>query len=187
MSSKVVFLQGKRVVLRPIDKDRDLAEFNRWINDPGVRQFMTGFRPITMAQEETWFDALSKRSDGITFSIETLEGELIGNTGLHRIDWVPRVATTGTMIGDEQNRGKGYGTDAKMVLLDYAFNTLNLRKVCSQVIAFNGRSLAFNAKCGYQEEGRRKEQFFKDGQYYDEVMLAVFRENWLPLWMKYNS
>ncbi|MBT7227936.1 GNAT family N-acetyltransferase [Candidatus Parcubacteria bacterium] len=186
MSDKVVFLQGKKVVLRPVNKATDMEAFQRWINDPGVRKFMTGFTPIGLQEEEEWIDGLGKRKNNITFAIETLEGELIGNIGLHGIDWVARVATTGALIGDEQNRGKGYGTDAKMILLDYAFHTLNLRKVCSEAIAYNGRSLAFNARCGYKEEGRRKDHFFKDGQYYDGVLTAVFREEWLPLWQEYN-
>lgn len=187
MSHKVVFITGKKVVLRPINKATDLEAFNRWINAPDVRKFMTGFLPIDLKQEGEWFDSLSNRKNSITLAIETKEGELIGNIGLHGIDWASRVATTGALIGDEANRGRGYGTDAKMILLNYAFNTLNLRKVCSMAIAYNGRSLRFNAKCGYKEEGRRKAHHFKEGEYYDEVMTAVFREDWEPLWQEYNS
>ncbi len=187
MSDRVVFLEGKKINLRPVSKSSDLEIFQRWINDPGVRKFLTGFLPIDPQQEEEWFDGLSKRKNNVTFAIVTKEGELIGNIGLHGIDWVTGIATTGALIGDEQNRGQGYGTDAKMILLDYAFHTLNLRKICSEAIAYNGRSLAFNARCGYKEEGRRKDHFFKEGQYYDGVLTAVFRDDWLPLWEEYKS
>lgn len=106
---------------------------------------------------------------------------------IHQIDWVNGTATTGAMIGEKEYWGKGYGSEAKMLLLDYAFNRLGLRKICSNVIAFNGRSKRYSEKCGYREEARRKAQFFRDGTYHDEIWLAVFRENWLPLWKKYQK
>ncbi len=60
--------------------------------------------------------------------------------GIHRINWKDRTATTGAVIGEKAYWDKGYGSEAKMLVLDYAFNMLNLRKICSQVLAFNKRS-----------------------------------------------
>jgi RimJ/RimL family protein N-acetyltransferase len=91
------------------------------------------------------------------------------------------------MIGEKEYWGKGYGTEAKMLLLHYAFDTLNLRKICSSVISFNERSHKYSLKCGYKEEGRRKAQLFRDGKYWDEIQLAVFRKDWLLLWKKFQA
>ncbi len=85
------------------------------------------------------------------------------------------------------HQGQGYGTEAKMLLLDYAFNTLNLRKVCSTVLAFNGRSQRYNEKCGYVVEGVQKAQVFRDGSYHDLILMAVFRDDWLPVWREYQK
>ena len=74
-----------------------------------------------------------------------------------------------------------------MFLLSHAFLTLNLRKVCSDAIEYNGASLGFNANCGYAEEGRRKRQIYRDGKYWDQVFTAVFKEDWLPLWENYQN
>ena len=187
MADKVIFLRGKKVILRPVDKDNDIVHFHRWFNDPEIRQFLTNCMPISMQQEEEWFATLPNRMDNIVLSIESIEeGVLVGNMGLHRINFISGTAVTGALIGgDFQN--KGYGTDAKMTMLNYAFNTLGLRKVCSEVIDFNGRSLHYSTKCGYHEEGRRVGQHLRDGEYCDEVLLAVFREDWLPLWQLYQQ
>jgi RimJ/RimL family protein N-acetyltransferase len=176
----VVFLRGKRVILRPLNKETDLPSILRWINDPETRQFIAAYLPSSLEAEEQWLDdLLKKKASDIVLAIETLDGVFIGTMGIHQINWKDRVAVTGALIGEKEYWGKGYGTDAKMALLDYAFNTLNLHKLCSAVVAFNQRSLHYSLKCGYKIEGKRRRQFFKDGKYHDEIVLGVFRSEWL--------
>lgn len=176
----VVFLRGKKTILRPLEES-DLPRCVKWINDPEVSKFLSGHWPMTMPAEKKWFEthATSDSKDSIILAIETSDGVHIGNMGFHRIDWVSGVATSGALIGEKRYWGRGYGTDAKMALLDYAFNTLGLRKVCSQALAFNGRSIAYSKRCGYREEGRLKKHVFRNGEYHDLVELALFREDWL--------
>jgi RimJ/RimL family protein N-acetyltransferase len=119
--------------------------------------------------------------------IQALEGELIGTMGLHRIDYQNGTATTGSVIFDERYRNQGYGTDAKMVLLDYVFNMLGLYLVESRVIGFNDRSAAYSQKCGYVVEARLRSRFYRFGQRHDEIILSVIRDEWLPLWEEYQK
>ena len=72
-----------------------------------------------------------------------------------------------------------------MILLKYAFHTLNLRKIYSHVYAFNGRSRAYSEKCGYQLEATLKEDTFIDGKFVDKLILSVYRADWEPLWEKF--
>lgn len=182
----IVFLKGKKTVLRPF-RESDIPLITKWMNDPEVTQFIRSYLPITEPEERTWFADLSKRKPyDIVLGIE-VEGKLIGTMGIHGIKWADRTATTGALIGEKEYWGKGYGTDAKMVLLNYAFNTLNLRKLCSSVIAFNTRSLRYSLHCGYTIEGRKKKQIFRHGRYYDEIMLGLFKNDWLPYWKKYKE
>ena len=182
-----VFLRGKRVVLKPIN-DEHIPLLMKWINDPEVRQYVIANFPKTERDERAWLESLIKSSyTGVVLLIESVEGVPIGTMGIHRIDWRCGVATTGAIIGEKEYWGKGYGTDAKMALLEYAFNTLNLRKICSTVYAFNKRSLAYSLHCGYQVEGRRRLHIFKNGRYWDLIELGLFKEEWLPYWKKYQS
>ena len=181
----VIWRKGKKTILRPVE-EVDLPQFRRWVNDPENNRFILRIYPTAEADQRRWFERIhDERNQHVTVAITTHDGTLIGNMAL-RIDWINRTGSTGTIIGSKEHQGQGYGTDAKMQLLDFAFNWLQLRKVTSDVIAFNGRSLRYAEKCGYVEEGRLVKQIFREGQYHDEVILAVHREKWLPLWEAYN-
>lgn len=184
---RVIFLKGRKVILRPLNKETDLEDCQRWINDPEVRLYLTPFMPISKQTEAKWFDGLDEKTDGVTLAIEILDGEFIGIMGLHNINWIGGTAITGALIGEKKYWGKGYGAEAKMLMLDYAFNSLNLRKICSEVMDFNKRSLAYLLKCGYKVEGRRKWQVYRDGKYCDLVLLAVFKKDWLSIWEGYKK
>ncbi len=185
--AKLVFLKGKKTILRPLRRSTDFELCLRWINDPEVNQYLYVHLPVTEKKEEEWFDNFANNPNEIVLGVETLDGKLIGTMGLHRISSKDRTAVTGALIGEKEYWGKGYGTDAKMTLLDYAFNTLNLRKINSSVYAFNKRSLKYNLKCGYKIEGVRKKQIFRKGEYHDEILIAVFKEDWLPICKRYKK
>jgi RimJ/RimL family protein N-acetyltransferase len=177
----IVFLRGKKTVLRPL-LESDIPLLQKWINDPDVRQFLKRIFPAMEADEREWLERMHKNPDKDVVLMIIVKGQPIGTMGLHDINWKDRVATTGAMIGEKSFWGKGYGTDAKMALLNYAFNTLGLRKVMSRVFAFNKRSLAYSLHCGYKIEGRLSRQRFAYGRYWDEIILGLFKSQWLPYW-----
>lgn len=185
-TKRIVFLEGKKVNLRPFSKE-DAPTITRWINDPEVREFIAATFPQTEKQEEEWISKLGSNNSDIVLVIETKDGKSIGLMGMHKINWVFRTMTTGAIIGEKDYWNKGYGNDAKMQVLNYAFNTLNLHKVCSSVITYNERSLKYSLHCGYQIEGRRRKQIFKNGEYWDQIELGLFKEEWLPFWKKYTE
>jgi RimJ/RimL family protein N-acetyltransferase len=182
--TRVVFLKGPRVEMRPIMND-DIPLLTKWINDPEIRDFVQSYVPMSDADEASWVNSLSQNKSTTICFVIVVDGKLIGSMGLQEINFKDRVALTGALIGEKKYWGKGYGTEAKMLLLDYAFNTLNLRKICSNVIAYNKRSFNYSLTCGYHEEGRRKQQHYRKGRYWDEIQLAVFKRDWKPLWKKF--
>ena len=96
-----------------------------------------------------------------------------------KINYVDGTAETGTVIGEKEFWGKGYGMVAKILLLRFAFLQLNLRKIYSRAVAFNGRSLRYSQKCGYKVEARLKNDRYCDGTYHDMVILSVYRKSWV--------
>lgn len=182
----VVFLEGKKVVLRPPSKS-DLPLLLRWVNDPEIRGFVNQDFPTTESDEEAWLSSNSKKNQSNIVFVIVAEGKPIGVMGLHRINWRDGTATSGAMIGDKDCQNKGYGKEAKLLLLNYAFNTLNLRKICSQVLATNHRSIAYNRACGYKVEGVLKKHVFRHGWHQDLVELAVFRKDFFPIWRRYRK
>jgi RimJ/RimL family protein N-acetyltransferase len=182
----VVFLRGRRLYLRPPTKD-DIPYCLRWMNDQEVNQYLAAFLPFMEADELEWLERVhkNKERDLVFVIVDAKTKKPIGLMGIHEISWKDRRASTGAMIGEKSYWGNGYGTEAKMVLLNYAFNTLNLRKITSRVFAFNKRSKAYSEKCGYKVEAVLKQEVFKNGRYHDLIMMAVFKNGWMPLWEKF--
>lgn len=183
-----IWRQGKETFLRPLELN-DAPIIYRGINEPSAYEYLANTDPKGFGFEEEWINSKQKPSDSdIAVAICLLQtGELVGTMGLHKIDPVHRTATTGAVIFAKEHQGKGYGTDAKMTLLDYAFNFRNLELIESRVIGFNGRSARYSAKCGYVEEARLRRRYFRRGKWHDEIILSVTKDEWLPLWEKFRQ
>jgi diamine N-acetyltransferase len=184
---KIVFLKGKKVYLRPLNKQNDLSLCLQWINDQGLTQYLSMYLPSSKESEGEWFDNMNKSKNDIVLFIETIKNRPIGIIGLHKIDWKDRNAEHGIFIGEKDCWSKGYGKDAHMILLNYAFNTLNLHKICSSAVAFNERSLRYHLSCGYRIEGKRRKQVYKKGKYHDLVLFGLFQGRWEIFWEKYQK
>lgn len=178
----IIFLKGKRLYLRPVWRE-DVPLMLKWSNDPDLRGlYRARAVPIHQAEADEWIAQLHKRRDSLSFVVCLNDGPAIGMIGLHTIDWESRVASTEAVIGEKEFWGKGYASEAKIILLHYAFDTLNLHKIWGAIFAFNKASQAYNKKCGYKVEGVQRRQIFANGKYHDRILIAVFREEWLPVW-----
>ncbi len=119
-------IRGKKCILRAVEEN-DLALLARWINDPELAGLVVGWSfPLSLAKQQEWFKNSLKETRTQRFIIESLDGEVIGLTGLWEIDWVNRNALTAVKLGEPKARGKGYGTDAVLTLMAYAFFEVNL-------------------------------------------------------------
>lgn len=160
------------------------------INDPEVTRGVILRPPVTLEAELAWYDGMVSKSGNILFAIllhERAGYRYIGHTGLHDIAWPGGHADSGSIIIDKTCFGKGYGTEAKLLLLYEAFRNRGLRKVCSRVKAFNNNSWGHLLACGYKEVGRHKRQHFCNGTFVDEIIFEVFREDWEPIWSTYQE
>ena len=168
-------IHGKRIRLRAIERS-DIPVFVRWFNDPEVRGYLQMYMPMSMADEELWFEAQLKDRDRHIFGIETLEGKLIGNIGIEDIDWKNRRATLGIVIGEMDCWGQGYGTEAITTFLRFVFAEMNLHRVSLAVYEYNQRAIRCYEKCGFTLEGRKREAHFHDGKYHDELIMGILRD-----------
>ena len=167
-------IPGERTQLRRIERT-DIPTFVRWFSDPAVREFLLINRPISLVEEESWFEAQLRDQSSEIFAIETLDGTHIGNIGLHDINWVHRRAEMGIVIGEKEYWGRGFGSDAICALLAFAFNEMNLHRIYLQVYEDNERAIQAYKKCGFKLEGTLREAIFRKGTYYDEHIMAVLR------------
>lgn len=169
-------LQGEKVRLRAVQKT-DLASFFRYVNDPEITRFLLIDPPFCWEQEEFWYQQTVQGRD-ITYTIETLEGRVIGNITLHKVDYANRKAVLGIMIGEVELQNQGLGTDAIITMLGLAFDELNLERVCLIADVRNVRAIRCYEKCGFKHEGVMRHARFKGGQYIDDVVMSILKEEW---------
>lgn len=173
------FLVGERIYFRPLDIN-DLERLIKWINDPEITIFLTmGRFPANSIREKEWLENLYRSQDEVVMGIVIKDGDiLIGNCGLHQIDWVSRSAIFGIIIGEKEYQDKGYGTEAVLLMLKYAFEILNLNRVELTVYDFNKRAIRCYEKAGFILEGRLRQKIFKDGNYQDVLIMSILKEEW---------
>src|SRR5262249_51183551 len=133
----IINIAGARVALGPIDRAH-IPLFRRWNNDFAVTRTLWRSEPWTVEQMTAAYDATLSAADQVHFIIyERSSMRPIGSTYLTHIDHRNRTAEFGITIGEETARGKGYGTEATRLTLDYAFTALGLHNVMLNVYAFN--------------------------------------------------
>lgn len=174
-------ISGKRLRLRALEKS-DLRAIVAWLNDPEVTENLLHDTPLSMDMEEKWYqDMLQKPSEEHVLAVEIKMEDgwrLAGTTGLHHVDWKNRIGEFGIMIGDKNQWGKGYGFDATVLMLRYAFQTLNLNKVFLYAIETNTRGIRVYEKAGFTHEGRLRQDIHKNGRYLDVFVMSVLRDEW---------
>ncbi len=180
-SSESAFLIGKRVQLRPIEKG-DLPLIVRWNNDPEIRGLTGEVYPATLQSEEAWYDRIKDDSSRVWFIIEEREtGNPIGECGLLRIFPAWRTTDLTIILGEKSSHGKGYGTEAIHLLMDYAFGALAMHRISIGVVGFNQHALAFYEKVGFRREGIQRDGYFYNHRFGDFVMLSILEDEFRSL------
>lgn len=180
-------IYGKRIRLRAVERE-SVGKFYEWVNDPEVTRGLALYLPMSMQDEENWFDGLSKRDPNERpLSIEIRKGKswkLIGNCGVFGIEFANRSAELGIIIGEKSEWDKGYGAEAMTLLLRHGFETLNLHRLFLRVYADNVRAVRSYEKAGFVLEGRLREAVYKHGKYDDVLIMSVLRSEWTsrPPW-----
>ncbi|HJB26713.1 MAG TPA: GNAT family N-acetyltransferase [Firmicutes bacterium] len=167
-------ISGEKLYLSPINQD-DVENYVRWLSDRSVTDGLGNTASlISLQTEREW---LQKASETYQFAIVKRENNtLIGNCGIESISHVHRTAEVGLFIGEEENRGKGYGTQALELLVDYGFQVLNLHSLMLRVYSFNERAIACYQKVGFREFGRRRQCYYLNGTYYDSIHMDLLKQ-----------
>ncbi len=174
-----MFGSGVLVDLVPYGQ-RFLDLEHEWLNGEGVFWWAVGGRWfVTRAGLE--MDRREQQDDTderIRFGVQTKDGTPIGLIG---INWLAAHHRTGLLtafIGDPAYWGGGYGTDALLLIVDYAFVWLDLRRVWLMTMSLNARVMRQMEKVGFRLEGCRRQATWADGAWHDILVYALDRDDW---------
>jgi RimJ/RimL family protein N-acetyltransferase len=170
-------LEGQLVRLRALEAT-DLERAYRWINDAEVTRYLTARYPLSHADERRWLEEGPPNgfAGGVRLAIETKDGAHIGTLNLHQVRPEDRKAGLGIMIGEKDYWSNGYGTDAIITLLRFAFHEMNLHRVWLHAFEFNERGMACYRKCGFREEGRLRDHYYGEGRYWESIVMGILRD-----------
>jgi len=169
-------LRGERVLLRANERD-DLPRYVRWLNDPAVLEYFGFYRPLSLRQEEQWYESMLQDRSTLNFAIE-VDGEHVGGCGFSNINHQDRNAEVGLFIGVKEMWGQGIGADTLRALLRYGFDYLNLHRIYLRFFAGNDRGQRCYEKVGFKAEGRFREHSFRHGRWIDEVRMGILEDEW---------
>lgn len=173
-------LTGEKVTLRAPGQD-DLEALYEIAADLTTWEERTPNTPRPLPRPEfaeRFTGSLTHPGDDVRFVVEA-GGEPVGRCDLFAIQTLSRSGEVGIALRSGA-RGKGYGTDALRMLVQFAFERCNLRRVHLTALASNAAGLGCYRKVGFLEEGRQRESAWVRGEYQDEILMGLLRAQWQP-------
>ena len=172
-------IYGNRLVLREYQRE-DIENIRKWCNDPEITKNLSDIflYPHSLKQSESFLqmmlDGSNPNMKGFVIAHKET-GDYIGQIDLIGIDWKNGTSLIGIVIGNSENHCKGYGQEAIKILQKFAFEELNLHKLELEVHAYNEKAYNCYKKCGFVEEGRKRENFYINGKYTDTVFMGILK------------
>ncbi|MEO8446573.1 MAG: GNAT family protein [bacterium] len=169
------FLTGKNIYLSPLVREDVTAEYINWLNDPEICEGNSHATfPNNYVKTLSYVESVQSSKTEIVFSIKNKKNdEAIGNASLQNINWVNRSGEIAMIIGNKKFWNKGIGTEVMALLIDYAFNVLNLNRISCGTPVSNKGGLSICEKNGMKKEGQLREVMFKNGAHVDVVLYSI--------------
>jgi RimJ/RimL family protein N-acetyltransferase len=175
-------IPGKKVRLRAY-REEDIKNAFAAINNGAVTRFLQFMRPRSLQEEREWLEGAMRNEhrDTVSYAIESNDSEYLGGVGLMHLDHRNRSAELGILIGRPDDWGRGYGTEAAILMLRHGFEELNLHRIHLRVYDYNERGQKSYARIGFKEEGRLRQAHFRHGAWHDVVLMAILAEEFFEL------
>jgi RimJ/RimL family protein N-acetyltransferase len=176
-------IQGERVFLRPFEAT-DAELYRRWRADaePMALAGWNDRAPLSLAQSAARMDRLTtdQGKDYFTFVLCLLADKRpIGEVSLADLDRLNGSAQLGIFIGQVDEWGKGYGTDAVNAIVGFGFRELRLERIWLNVGTDNVRARRAYEKGGFVLEATLRNDRYEGGRYTSGHVMSILRDEWL--------
>lgn len=175
-SSKII--EGKDIYLRELQKKDVDSHYLGWMNDNDVTRYLESrFEIWSIKKLKDYIGEVEENPDYVFLAVVLRDGNKhIGNIKIGPINRFHMFADVGIIIGEKTFWGKGFAAETIKLVVDYAFNTLNLHKLTAGAYADNVGSIKAFKKAGFSVEGIRKKHYHYNGDYVDAVLLGILRK-----------
>lgn len=176
----MVRLSGEKIFLATLEKEhcRQLCEDFQYDFDALTEPLHIGH---SSTKGDAWFEEIQRDqgSKHVRVGIFLHDGTVLGDVALQDIEWKNRSCSLGLGIAKLENRGRGYGTEAVKLLVDYGFNNLGLERICANTLEQNIGAQRSLEKLGFILEGRERKAEYFAGRKWDRLNYAILREEFV--------
>jgi RimJ/RimL family protein N-acetyltransferase len=173
-------MNKNRVYLRAFEPD-DYIKIHQWRQDKEISRNFGGLPLFSSSlNEQKWVESKIFDKESVSCAICISESDsFIGCIFLNEIDLHNRTGHMPVFMGDKDYWGKGYATEARILLLKYAFLDRGLNRIWAKVLEDNIGALKMLEKAGYKQEGMLRQSVFKEGRFMNEILLSVIKEDFI--------
>lgn len=172
----MIELRGEQVTLRTLEREdcRELWAAYQPADPLPTEPLNPG---LSIEGADQWFEDMQAKQgkEQVYLGVFTHDGKLVGDVQLSKIDWRHRTASVGLSIARRADRGRGYGVDAIVTLLRYAFRHLDLHRVSAATASHNVAAQRLLEKCGFVREGQEREAIYGSGRRWDRLRYGLLR------------
>lgn len=170
-------IKGSKIVLRSLGA-QDASVIYGSLQDP-ISQKLTGtHRTFSFEDVQAHCRMIEAAEDRWDYGI-SLDGRLIGEVVLNHVDAANESASFRIAIWEPQDRGRGYGTEATRLLVDFGFCSIGLNRIELEVYAFNPQARRAYEKVGFKAEGTKREALIWEGEKVDAHIMSILRSEYL--------
>ncbi len=172
-------LQGKDIYLDTLKEGDCRKLWNDFEYD-----FAHPAEELNIGQSDTkaagWFEEIQKLQGdrNVRLGIFLNSGAVIGDVALQDIDRANRSCNVGMGMARIDNRGKGYGSQAILLMLWYGFRCLGMERIAANTLDVNIGAQKALEKCGFTLEGRERKAIYFNAEMHDRMHYSILREEY---------
>ena len=168
----------ENIKLRAIEQD-DRELLKELINDPEVEKMVVGWSfPVSTEQQINWISNQANDKKNVRFIIDINNVGAVGIVSLSGLDFKNSTAIINIKLKKEDKlRKQGIGYRAINMLIDYAFNQLNMNCLIANILHYNTPSQRLFEKSGFVLDGKLRSRVYKNGSYQDLLTYSLLRSD----------
>lgn len=144
------------------------------LSDPEVRRLTGSQSALAPSAVEQWLRTRQRHHDRADWAVvRSSDGAFLGEAVLNELDVQNESVNYRVWLAGPGATGQGCGTEATRLVLSYAFDDIGLHRVGLGVYEFNPRARRAYEKCGFRQEGRRRDALRQAGTWHDEIVMSV--------------
>lgn len=174
------YISGKQVYLRTPTEEDALGSWHAWFSDELITRYMIDrYWPNSQQAQLDFVKYATTDRSRMVLSVVTIDGDKhIGVVGISGINWVHRYGDVSIVIGDKAYQKGTYALEAFGLLLQVAFNRINLERVRGSYAAPNDASRLLQQIFRFSQAGAWKDLMSIDGKRCDVVLTCLTRSDW---------